>query len=123
MQRVTICDSLLKRNNSESFLKQLITDDEKWVTYNKNMRKRSWSKHGQAPQTVAKPGLTRNIVMLCVWWAWEGIVHYELLPPGKTIDSDLYCQQMMKLLRKTGRSCCIGRAWCSILATPDRTHL
>jgi len=25
-----------------------------------------------------------------VWWDWKGIVHYELLPPCKTIDSDLY---------------------------------
>ena len=29
MQSVPICDSLLKRNNSEPFLKQLITGDEK----------------------------------------------------------------------------------------------
>lgn len=97
IQRVSICDSLLKRNNAEPFLKRLITGDEKWVTYDKNVRKRSWSKHGQASQTVAKPGLTRNKVMLCVWWDWKGIVHYELLPPGKTIDSDLYCQQLMRL--------------------------
>ena len=60
MQRVSICDSLLKRNNSELFLKQLITVDEKWVTSDKNVRKRSWSKHGQAPQTVVKPGLTKQ---------------------------------------------------------------
>ncbi|KAJ0174156.1 hypothetical protein K1T71_010302 [Dendrolimus kikuchii] len=44
----------------------LITGDEKWITYGKNVRKRSWSKAGQALQTVAKPGLTRNKVMLCV---------------------------------------------------------
>ncbi|CAK1595888.1 unnamed protein product [Parnassius mnemosyne] len=35
--------------------------------------------------------------MLCVWWDWKGIVYYELLPSGKTIDSDLYCQQLMRL--------------------------
>ena len=40
MQRVSTCNSLLKRNNSEPFLKQLITGDEKWVTYDKNVRKR-----------------------------------------------------------------------------------
>ena len=61
MQRVSIIDSLLKRNNFEPFFKQLITGDEKWMTYDKNVRQRSWSKHGQAPQS-------RNEVMLCVWW-------------------------------------------------------
>ncbi|KAJ0176832.1 hypothetical protein K1T71_008011 [Dendrolimus kikuchii] len=87
MNRVLICDSLLRRNETEPFLKKLITGDEKWITYDKNGRKRSWSKAGQASQTVAKPGLTRNKVMLCVWWDWKGIIHYELLPPGRIIDS------------------------------------
>ncbi|KAJ0176139.1 hypothetical protein K1T71_008313 [Dendrolimus kikuchii] len=80
MNRVLICDSLLRRNETEPFLKKLITGDEKWITYDKNVRKRSWSKASQASQSVAKPGLTRNKVMLCVWWDWKGIIHYELLP-------------------------------------------
>ncbi|GBP26004.1 hypothetical protein EVAR_84564_1 [Eumeta japonica] len=32
----------------------------------------------------------------CAWWYWKGIIHYELLPPGKTSDSYLYCQQLMR---------------------------
>ncbi|GBP16805.1 Histone-lysine N-methyltransferase SETMAR [Eumeta japonica] len=35
MNRVLICDSLFKRNETEPFLKRLITEDEKWITYNK----------------------------------------------------------------------------------------
>jgi [histone H3]-lysine36 N-dimethyltransferase SETMAR len=103
MNRVLICDSLLRRNETESFLKKLITGDEKWITYDKNVRKRSWSKAGQASQTVAKPGLTRNKVMLCVWWDWKGIIHYELLPPGRTIDSELYCEQLIRLKQEVER--------------------
>ncbi|KAJ0174850.1 hypothetical protein K1T71_009958 [Dendrolimus kikuchii] len=53
--------------------------------------------------TVAKPGLTRNKVMLCVWWDWKGIIHYELLPLGRTIDSELYCEQLMRLKQKVQR--------------------
>ncbi|KAJ0182783.1 hypothetical protein K1T71_002152 [Dendrolimus kikuchii] len=63
----------------------------------------SWSKVVQASQTVAKPGLTRNKVMLCVWWDWKGIIYYELLPPGRTIDSELYCEQLMRLKQKVER--------------------
>ncbi|GBP71242.1 Mariner Mos1 transposase [Eumeta japonica] len=48
-------------------------------------------------KTTAKPRLISNKLMLCVWWDWKGIIHYELLPPGKTINSDLYCQQLMRL--------------------------
>ncbi|GBP38736.1 Histone-lysine N-methyltransferase SETMAR [Eumeta japonica] len=46
---------------------------------------------------TAKSGLTPNKLILCVWWDWKGIIHYELLPPGKIISSDLYCQQLMRL--------------------------
>ncbi|KAL0867695.1 hypothetical protein ABMA27_008430 [Loxostege sticticalis] len=48
MNRVLFCDSLLRRNETEPFLKKLITGDEKWFTYDKNVQKRSWSKAGQA---------------------------------------------------------------------------
>ncbi|KAJ0171809.1 hypothetical protein K1T71_012572 [Dendrolimus kikuchii] len=97
MNRVLIGDSLIRRNETEPFLKKLITGDEKWITYDKNVRKRSWSKAAQASQTVAKPGLSRNKVMLCIWWDWKGIIHYELLPPGRTIDCELYRKQLMRL--------------------------
>ena len=75
MDRFSICESLLKRNDIEPFLKRLITGDEKWITYDNNVRKRSWTKRNEAPQTVAKPKLTPRKVMLSVWWDWKGIVH------------------------------------------------
>ncbi|XP_035744177.1 histone-lysine N-methyltransferase SETMAR-like [Vespa mandarinia] len=87
MNRISICESLLKRNEIEPFLKRLITGDEKWIMYDNDVRKTSWSKQG----------LALNKVMLCVWWDCKGIVHYELLPPGQTIDSNLYCQQLERL--------------------------
>ncbi|GBP71778.1 Histone-lysine N-methyltransferase SETMAR [Eumeta japonica] len=66
MNRELICDCLLKRNETETFLKRLITGDEKWIANDKNVRKRSWSKGKQAPQIIAKPVLTRNKLMLRV---------------------------------------------------------
>ena len=32
-KRISICDSLLKRNETDPFLKRIITGDEKWVFY------------------------------------------------------------------------------------------
>ncbi|KAG5311496.1 SETMR methyltransferase, partial [Acromyrmex insinuator] len=40
-----------------SFLKRLITDDEKWTTYDNDVRKGSWSERDEALQTIAKPRL------------------------------------------------------------------
>ena len=67
MDRVSICESLLKLNEIEPFLKRMITGNENWITHDNNVRKRSWSKHGEVSQTVAKLVLTPRKVMLSVW--------------------------------------------------------
>ena len=119
MDRVSICKSLLKRNEIELFLKQMIT-------YDNIVRKRSWSKPGESSQRVAKPVLTPRKVMLSVWWDWKGIVHHELLEPGQTINSTLYCQQLMRLkqvIKKNGQNWSIRKAFSSITTTLDHTYL
>ncbi|GBP80772.1 Histone-lysine N-methyltransferase SETMAR [Eumeta japonica] len=81
------------KEKGEPFLKILMAGDEKWITY-KSVRKRLWLKGKQAPQTTAIRGFIRNDSMLM----YSGIeIHYKLLLPGKTINLDLYCQQLMRL--------------------------
>ncbi|GBP66689.1 Histone-lysine N-methyltransferase SETMAR [Eumeta japonica] len=63
-------------------------------------QERSWSKDNQAPQTIAKTELTRNKLMLCIGWDWKDIIHCELLPPSKTINLNLYCRQLMRLMQE-----------------------
>ncbi|GFU86750.1 histone-lysine N-methyltransferase SETMAR, partial [Trichonephila clavipes] len=72
MDRISICEALVKRNEIDPFLKWMVTGDEKWVTYYNIVRKRSWSKCGEAAQT-------------------------EMLPHGQTLNSGLYCQQLERL--------------------------
>ena len=52
MDRINICDTLLKRNEIEPFLKRMITGDEK-CTYDNPTRK-SWIKKGEKAQAIAK---------------------------------------------------------------------
>ncbi|PIO60600.1 hypothetical protein TELCIR_17900 [Teladorsagia circumcincta] len=54
MERVSVCDSLLKRNKNEPFLKRMVTGDEKWIMYNNVEREQSWSHPGEPPQTTLK---------------------------------------------------------------------
>ncbi|KAL6254101.1 hypothetical protein P5V15_014721 [Pogonomyrmex californicus] len=35
--------------------------------------------------------------MLCVWWDQSGIVYYELLKPGETVNTQRYRQQVINL--------------------------
>jgi len=36
--------------------------------------------------------------MLCIWWDQEGVIYYELLKPGETVNALRYHQQLIKLL-------------------------
>ena len=37
--------------------------------------------------------------MLCIWWEKKGVLHYELLKPGETINGERYRTQLMRLKR------------------------
>ena len=79
------CDMHLKRNECM----RIITGDEKCIVYNNVSRKRSWSKHGETAQTTSKADIHQKKVMLSVY--------FELLQRNRTINSDVYCQQLDKL--------------------------
>ncbi|XP_017795708.1 PREDICTED: histone-lysine N-methyltransferase SETMAR-like [Habropoda laboriosa] len=96
-RRVDACDSLLKRQENDPFLKRIITGDEKWVVYNNVKRKRSWSRKDEPAQSVSKANIHQKKVMLSVWWDVKGIVFFELLPDNTTINSEVYCHQLDKL--------------------------
>ena len=76
-QRINSCDLLKKRNETDPFLKRLITGDEKWVVYNNIKRKRSWSRPREPARTTSKAGIHRKKVSLSVWWDYKGIVYFE----------------------------------------------
>ena len=38
-KRISICDSLLKRNETDTFLKRIVTGGEEWVVYDKSCEK------------------------------------------------------------------------------------
>lgn len=95
--RISICDLLRKRQENDPFLKRMVTGDEKWVVYDNVTRKRSWGHSSEPPQTTSKAGLHPKKIMLSVWWDFKGVIYYELLPSGKTIDSTVYCSQLTKL--------------------------
>ena len=95
--RNNACDLHLKRNEFGPFLKRIITGDEKRIVCNNAVRKRSWFKRDEPPQTTSKAGLHQKKIMLSVWWDWKGVVFFELPPRNQMINSDIYCRQLNKL--------------------------
>ena len=61
------------------------------------MRKISWSKRDEPAQSTSKANIHQKKVMLSVWWDFKGIVYFELLPKNQTINSNVYCRQLLKL--------------------------
>ena len=72
-KRISICDILLKLNETDPFLKRIITGDEKWV-YDNVVRKRSWNKRDEPAQSASKANIYQKRVMPSVWWNFKGIV-------------------------------------------------
>ncbi|GAV00503.1 hypothetical protein RvY_11342 [Ramazzottius varieornatus] len=84
----------LIRNKNESILDRILSCDEKWILYDNRKRKRLWLDKGQAPQQIPKPEINQRKIMVTVWWISRCFVHYDFLPPGKTINADYYCQEL-----------------------------
>ena len=59
-------------------------------------------------QSTSKADIFQKIVMLSVWWNFEGIVYFELLSRNQTINSNVYCRQLMKLDKTSRKS---GQNW------------
>lgn len=93
--RKTTCEMLLARYKRKSFLH--VTGDEKWIYFENPKRKRSWVTPGEPSTSTARPNRYGRKTMLCVWWDQKGMIYYELLKPGKTVNSERYRQQMIDL--------------------------
>ncbi|XP_035734903.1 histone-lysine N-methyltransferase SETMAR-like [Vespa mandarinia] len=76
--RSITCNVLLQRHHTEPFFDRLITGDEKWVLYGNPKRKRQWLSLNESPRSTSI----------------RGIVHFEVLKPGQTVNADLYCEQL-----------------------------
>ena len=102
---ISACDCLLKHNENIPFLKQTVTDDEKWTLYNNVEWKRSWGKWNEPPQTIPKASLQPKKVMLYIWWDWKGVLYYELLLENQTVNSNKYCSQLDQLKAALDEKC------------------
>lgn len=90
---------LLKRYERKSYLHRIVTGDEKWIYFENPKRKKGYYSPGQPAVSTARPNRFGQKAMLCVWWDQEGIIYYELLKVGETVNADRYKQQLIDLNR------------------------
>ena len=53
-------------------------------------QRKEWVAPGDTPKPRVKPDKT----MICVWWDWEGMVHWEMLERNATVNKKLYIAQL-----------------------------
>jgi len=80
-----------------SMLHRIVTGDEKWIYFENPKHKRSWVTPGEPSTSTARPNRYGRKTMLCVWWDQKGVIYYELLKPGETVNTERYRQQMINL--------------------------
>lgn len=97
IQRLNTCVSLLAKYKKKDFLWKIVTGDEKWIYLDNSMNKKQWLSPGQPTIPSPKPNIHRQKVMLSVWWDMKGVIYYELLEPRRTVNAQLYSQQLIRL--------------------------
>ncbi len=98
-KRCRVAKQLAHRNKYAPFLRHIVTGDEKWVCYDNTTRQIYWSPPGDI-QSLPKPPAHQPKVLLCLFWNYRGPIHYEFLPRGKTVNGDVYRQQLRQLKAK-----------------------
>jgi histone-lysine N-methyltransferase SETMAR len=99
-QRFTAAQQLLQRHQKQPFLDWIVTCDEKWVSYKNPINKRQWLSPDQPAIQAPKPDWRQKRALLCVWWWRGGVIHWEIVPNGQTINAQYYCAQLDRVRRK-----------------------
>jgi histone-lysine N-methyltransferase SETMAR len=81
----------------QSFIKRITTCDKKLIYLNNPDLQKQWLDKGQLPVLVAKRECFEKKVLLCVCWNNEGLTYYELVPDNRTINVEVYSQQLEKM--------------------------
>ena len=75
--------------HKQCFLYQIVMGDEKWCLYINMKQRKEWVAPGNMPKLRVKPDLHPRKTLICVWWNWEGMVHWEILERNATVNKEL----------------------------------
>jgi len=91
---------LQKAESNENFLGQIIMGDETWVYgYDPETKRQSsqWKSADSPRPKKVRQVRSKVKVMLIIFFDMEGIVHYEYVPQGQTVNQQFYLQVLTRL--------------------------
>ena len=80
--------------HKQCFLYRIVIRDEKWCLYINMKQRKEWVAPGDTPKPRVKPDLYPRKTMICVWWDWEGMVHWKMLKRNAMVNKELYIAQL-----------------------------
>jgi [histone H3]-lysine36 N-dimethyltransferase SETMAR len=101
--RIDTCKKLLQNSMNERWMKRVVTCDEKWIYFSNPNKENQWLDPGQEAYPVAKRDRFSKKVMLCVWWNFEGVIHFELVANNRAINAELYTDQLDRMYTALGK--------------------
>jgi transposase len=98
-KRSEICHDLLQMYQQNHFLHQLITADESWIYWetSPSYHHKSWRGPGDEPATEALSTLSNEKHLLTIFWGGKGVIFMDVLPCGRTITAEYYCNLLDQL--------------------------
>lgn len=97
-RRIDVCETML--SDYEDKMKCMITGDETWIyAYDPETTDQSseYRARGESRPKKSRQSRSKIKVMLTVFFDYRGVVHYEFLPPGQTVNKEYYLSVMRRL--------------------------
>ena len=98
MRRVEVCETML--SDYQDKIKCMITGDETLINaYDPETTDQSieYRAKGETRPKKSRQSRSKIKVMLTVLFDYRGVVHYEFLPPSKTVNNQYYLSVMRRL--------------------------
>jgi len=86
-------------NDDPDLLKRVITGDETWV-YGYDVETKAQSsqwKRPEEPRPKKAHQVRSNVILLIVFFDYNGAMHREFLPQGRTVNKEYYLEVMRRL--------------------------
>ena len=102
-RRFTVCQDITEHLEAEpDLLNSVITGDEAWVfKYDPETKRQSheWKSYGSPKPKKARKSKSKVKLMLIVFFDIQGIVHFEFLPQGQTVNQTVYKEILRRLVK------------------------
>lgn len=91
------CKQMLENLQDVHFWCWNVTGDEKWIYFRNPNNRNQWLCSSHASKPVVKQKQFEQVIM-CIWWNFEGVLQFELVSDGHAVNTDLYVQQLQRVL-------------------------